>query len=1657
MNPKSFNAVLQDTITLDDRAWDFQIPNLPSQYILDTHNLVKTIVLITNAEKRRQEIRLRLESLNTNRAVAGDPPSRFLVVSALEFRPLHARASASGGPTSPSEEISGNHPATGRECTEYLIRLLRAGVRIQGTHYNFYGHSNSQLKSRTCFLFAASRDEIAAKVAALGDFSGLKTVAKMAKRIGLLFSTSRTVLTIDPARCEDIPDIELDGYTFTDGCGLIAPRLAQDLARRTRVVFRNTRYTPSVFQIRYRGYKGVVTVDPRMKPPGPVLKLRKSMKKFSGGGDYSFAVVEHSRPFVFGYLNDEIVILLQFLGIHQSVFLRKQQEHFGFLAAAQADSRSAFRFLSYLNRPDLAEKVLMTSLEDVRPAITKLVNSEYDKMLNKRDEQKCRILVPQSRLLFGVCDAWGVLKEGECAVRVTRDGDGQPYALSGMEILVTRNPCLHPGDLQKFKVVQRDELSHLTDCIIFSTRGKRPAADLMSGGDLDGDTFFVCWDPDLIPRTISQPAEYPGGREPLNFKPILDDDRLVYFAKHTNASLGRVKILYLDWAKVLGPMSPQCQELNRLFSQCVDGNRIKVPQKLENAPTPTPETAPFILDALHDAARRVIEDKGMADLEGYTFDALELLLSRDHIPRSDYSLEEFLHLFDFNLLTAEEKAWVMTQLPPSADSPSLVMNALYSSDLLNREEIDRFQLGAPGIRWKTFYTSSRDRLATFLEAGSKALGLFHKKLLMIRVDERLTVAIYVPQKIEASQDCLVDDRVRLLAFPHSHGGERRSRLALPTKKRYRLYCDGSTFQLFENQRGNTWIFIGRAASDDSSYRGIENKGDRRRQRQATLDQGNNFDFRVSIALDKFSRGLQTHVGRVNRSGVSAAEIYVINNRDMKSMRTLDLWLQHIDTEEKHELFEKTPKEYVISMLRDVDWSSEQEHIAQIAKFENVTTLRTLKTTKAYRDLVSWLLERDQKALLIRCHDFLLSEMRDGSLGQIEPKDLLWEMLGFLGQAPFLALCFSKLEDWNRLPEDMTAVLDISGAEILRAFVLAVEVNQTLVVAPFRTVLSQVKSLTLDQFADVVELISLTVQSPDIALDLLLECLEAESTRLLTGRPAVIRHFVHSVIGIALDHIGEVREGGKTREGLLELRPCSDQPTRYPLVEVPFRIDTPGGTPEMSAHVRFFAAGPPTNSASGRRYTIDAIVRESQQGMARFECFHPLPPFYPRCSWRMRYCGSFVTAAAMFDAARKLATQSDDCCPIVNEVLGTRGWGPVAKPKEEDGDAFPQLNSSQAAAVHAAVRNSLTLIWGPPGTGKTQTIVRKVAAELRKYTCDAMAGQEIYNDHAAMRQAKKKVKESRLIFTTCMGAGLGLLRGLSFGFVIIDEASQQTEPASLVPLTKGCCKAILVGDHVQLRPTVRQHATSVGFDVSLFERLYRNEGRGAPAKVMLDTQYRMHPRICSFISEQFYDSKLLTGISERDRVPVQSAFPWPEARLGGPEKQIAAGGVPPPRMVFLECAAREELGQKSKLNKAQGEMCLRVCQMLLASDGMAGQGRPAAAQSIAVLTPYTRQAEFTKQLLSGLTGGIEVSSIDGFQGREADIVVFITVRCNENREIGFLTDMRRMNVALTRCRSGLIVIGNRATLTGAEPELESTIMWRRLLNHAAETSLPTGTS
>ena len=328
--------------------------------------------------------------------------------------------------------------------------------------------------------------------------------------------------------------------------------------------------------------------------------------------------------------------------------------------------------------------------------------------------------------------------------------------------------------------------------------------------------------------------------------------------------------------------------------------------------------------------------------------------------------------------------------------------------------------------------------------------------------------------------------------------------------------------------------------------------------------------------------------------------------------------------------------------------------------------------------------------------------------------------------------------------------------------------------------------------------------------------------------------------------------------------------------------------------------------------------------------------------------------------------------------------------------------------------------------------------MKDYTCDAMLGKELREDFKAQKMARKRIRDARLVFTTCIGAALGLLRDETFQTVIIDEASQQTEPMSLVPLVKGCTKAILVGDHVQLRATVQPLALLQQFEVSLFERLYQLENKNLK-KVMLDAQYRMHREICNFSSEEFYENRLTTAIPDTARPLPESQFPWPPSRYDKGQKS---------RMIFVPCSGPEDIGQKSKSNPSQVALCSSICTKLLAapSSTPSEAQKPLPSYSIAVLTPYVRQGE---RLRASLPPHVVVSSIDGFQGREADIIIFVTVRCNVHAEIGFLQDMRRLNVVMTRAKVACIVVGDRATLTKGDEEDESKRVWKRLINKLVE--------
>ena len=253
----SFNHTLQSVLLPHDEEWSFVVPNLPKASVTNEKERIKSISVVSNSSEQR--IALRFVPYSPNRAIKRTELDHYIAISFKDFRLYYP-------PTKDDEKPRGKsfNTASTKESAGYIIRLLCSGVSINGIRYHFYGHSNSRLKSRSCFLYAGTPKEISQKVERLGDFS-MKSIAKKVKRIGLLFFSAQIALDLQPDRTRDIPDVVKGNYIFTDGCGFISKHLAKKLIQKLDIRFRDKRYTPTVFQIRYRGYKGVVTLEPKLQ------------------------------------------------------------------------------------------------------------------------------------------------------------------------------------------------------------------------------------------------------------------------------------------------------------------------------------------------------------------------------------------------------------------------------------------------------------------------------------------------------------------------------------------------------------------------------------------------------------------------------------------------------------------------------------------------------------------------------------------------------------------------------------------------------------------------------------------------------------------------------------------------------------------------------------------------------------------------------------------------------------------------------------------------------------------------------------------------------------------------------------------------------------------------------------------------------------------------------------------------------------------------------------------------------------------------------------------------------------------------------------------------------------------------------------------------
>lgn len=372
----------------------------------------------------------------------------------------------------------------------------------------------------------------------------------------------------------------------------------------------------------------------------------------------------------------------------------------------------------------------------------------------------------------------------------------------------------------------------------------------------------------------------------------------------------------------------------------------------------------------------------------------------------------------------------------------------------------------------------------------------------------------------------------------------------------------------------------------------------------------------------------------------------------------------------------------------------------IARDCDFSPFKAFESLKPCMDTLDWLLERDERGLLRRIFEYLLENSKSDSM-LINPSELLRALLKFVRKAPFLSLTFASIGNWDDMKPNLRIILVNAVPKLLEAIVLAANVVQELSIPPFRAILSRLSHMPLEDLGLLIEKIAVAVRSPEIALDLLLESLESDSSRFLIGRPKNAEYYLRNLIGVALDHIDEAAQSQMRLQNLLDLRKGEEEG----IVSSNLRIDLPSASRfKQQDHVRLTTGSSPSNVPIKQSYSMDALVEVSQPGHVEFRCLHPLPPFLEECSWKVTNCGSFVTCKTMFNALSSFATQTESCCKIHDLLLGLARPEPESDPNNQTYAGREDLNQSQNLAIQISLANALTCLWGPPGTGKTHTIV-----------------------------------------------------------------------------------------------------------------------------------------------------------------------------------------------------------------------------------------------------------------------------------------------------------------------------------------------------------------
>ncbi|PQE18699.1 hypothetical protein CJF30_00009697 [Rutstroemia sp. NJR-2017a BBW] len=472
--------------------------------------------------------------------------------------------------------------------------ILQNGFSIAGRTFEYLGCSHSSLRAQSCWFvapFIRNYELFSARVIIreLGDFAPIRSPAKCAARIGQAFTDTSIAVKIPDELVRLVPDIELNKRVFSDGVGTMSSslmdRIWNHLSKKNHVM-------PVCLQIRYKGAKGMISLDTRLK--GDVLRLRPSMVKFEGSLSDDLEICGAAYKPLPLYLNQQFTKIFEDLGVKDSWFMELQAKEVSRLRSITANP---FNASTFLQRQRVGDVTFLSSLIDqisyldldFRNDVFLRDILEMSVLMELRTlKHKCRIPVDKGHHLHGIMDETGFLKEGQVYCCILEDG--VPVVRTGKDLIITRAPALHPGDVQLVDAVdvpRNSPLKSLYNCICFSQKGARDLPSQLSGGDLDGDLYAIIWDPEVKLQKTETPADYPRLPAIDIGRPVEQSDMADFFLTFMKTDqLGMISNRHKVYADQSpdGTLSIECRKLAELASMAVDYSKTGIPANVIEMP-----------------------------------------------------------------------------------------------------------------------------------------------------------------------------------------------------------------------------------------------------------------------------------------------------------------------------------------------------------------------------------------------------------------------------------------------------------------------------------------------------------------------------------------------------------------------------------------------------------------------------------------------------------------------------------------------------------------------------------------------------------------------------------------------------------------------------------------------------------------------------------------------------------------------------------------------------------------------------------------------------------------------------------------------------------------------------------------------------------------